>query len=99
MERKSGIAPVNATGKKERIDSLNFDLMNVTSDLKGLTNLIRMFYISNIQNSYCGPEKGSPEYYEMLDDIFSFVVSSLDNVTADLDAINTDIDLANMKTA
>ena len=99
MVRKRGIMPDNATGKKEKIDSLNFDLMNVTSDLKGLTNLIRMFYISNIQNSYCGPDKGSQEYYETIDEIFHFVIECLDNDIADLDKINENIDLANMKTA
>ena len=86
-------------GTKEKIDSLNFDLLHVTSDLKGLNNLVRMFYVSCVQNEYCGAEKGSPEYEEMLDEIMSFVVSSIDKCTADLNRINNDIDIANRKTA
>lgn len=98
MENKKRIAFADMADQTT-IPSLNCDLLEVTDDLNGLKSLVRMFYISYIQNDYCGPAKGSSEYYDMIDDIFAHIVSTLNTVVTNLDEISTNIDRADIKTA
>ena len=66
-------------------------MFETKDNIKGLNNLVNMFYMC-IQNEYCGPEKGSPEYYQMIEETFSHIITTLDGVAETLDDINTDVD-------
>ncbi len=85
---------ISLSDRKEMIYNLNFELLKTIDSMKGLHALAGSFFTGSIVGSYYGPEKGSPEYIEMIELAYNHILTTLDGITCKLDEINNGLDAA-----
>ena len=85
---------ISLSDRAEKIAKLNLQLMDITASIKGLKILSESFCAGSLEDHHFGPDRGTPEHYEMIENAFSHIIDVLSGLASRIDVITEDLDLA-----
>lgn len=77
----------------ESIDEMQFSLLNLLDEVKGMHTLLHRFEEDTVMNSYnVGKDIDPDEYIETLENIFPLMVRNYEYLTEKIEQLSVDLD-------